>query len=127
MIISAFETNIHFFLDHPPSYYSFPVVIPTFPITLSHSQSAPLSGLLARHIRQGDFSKHYDHFAKHSSSWNGFNMFPELPDKFVVPAPAEGSGMAMEETRNATYRRMCFPSVEQIVHIYSDRGLCKYM
>jgi hypothetical protein len=115
MIISAFETNIHFFLDDASSYYSFPVVIPSFPIFPSHSQSAPLPGLLALHIRQGDFSKHCDHFAEYSSSWNGFNQFPELPDKFVFPPPAQGSGMTVEEARYATYRKMCFPSIEQIV------------
>jgi hypothetical protein len=50
-------------------------------------------------------------------------MFPELPDKFMVPAPANGSGMTAKETGNATYTRMCFPSVEEIKTTPAGRTL----
>ncbi|OBZ68588.1 hypothetical protein A0H81_11555 [Grifola frondosa] len=73
----------------------------------------PIPGLLVLHVRRGDFVDHCLHFAKWSSTWNGFNQFPELPDHFVRP-PALGWGEATEEGREI-YLRHCFPEIEQIV------------
>jgi len=51
-------------LEHPGEITSFP-----FP---------RIDGLLALHIRRGDFAGHCDELAKWSSDWNGFNQFDEL-------------------------------------------------
>lgn len=73
----------------------------------------PIPGLLALHIRRGDFEGHCLHFAKWSSPMNGFNQFPEMPDQFVPPAAA-GRGEYTEEGKEI-YLRHCFPDIKQIV------------
>ncbi|KAI0801371.1 hypothetical protein C8Q74DRAFT_1241589 [Fomes fomentarius] len=73
----------------------------------------PIPGLLALHIRRGDFESHCLHFAKWSSPMNGFNQFPEMPDQFEPPAAA-GRGEYTEEGKEI-YLRHCFPDIKQIV------------
>ncbi|KAL6307767.1 hypothetical protein BKA93DRAFT_727030 [Sparassis latifolia] len=73
---------------------------------------APLSGLLVLHIRRGDFEDHCMHLADWGSRWNGFNSFPELPDKFE---PLRGEGGNASEAMKQLYMRRCFPSIQQIV------------
>ncbi|KAH9854362.1 hypothetical protein C2E23DRAFT_818421 [Lenzites betulinus] len=72
-----------------------------------------IPGLLAIHIRRGDFEGHCLHFAKWSSQYNGFNQYPELPDHFEQPQQA-GWGEATEEGKRI-YLRHCFPDIPQIV------------
>jgi len=93
-------------------------------MTLEHSgeiTSFPfprIDGLLALHIRRGDFAGHCDELAKWSSDWNGFNQFDELPDKFKVP---EGGGWGTNTPENfAIYRKHCYPTVSQIVEKVSS-------
>ena len=71
-----------------------------------------ISGLLVLHIRRGDFSEHCAHLARWSSTFNGFNSFPELPDQFEPP-PGAGWGENTPEN-TALYMQRCFPSIEQI-------------
>ncbi|KAI0756218.1 hypothetical protein C8Q80DRAFT_1127284 [Daedaleopsis nitida] len=73
----------------------------------------PIPGLLALHIRRGDFEGHCLHFARWSSQWNGFNQFAELPDQFEPP-PSAGWGEATPEGEQL-YLRRCYPTVAQIV------------
>ena len=73
----------------------------------------PIPGLLALHIRRGDFEGHCLHFAKWSSRMNGLNQFPEMPDKFEPPL-AKGWGEYTEEGKEI-YLRHCFPDIKQIV------------
>ncbi|KAI0830864.1 hypothetical protein BC628DRAFT_1312385 [Trametes gibbosa] len=72
-----------------------------------------IPGLLALHIRRGDFEGHCLHFAKWSSQYNGFNQFPALPDHFEQP-PMAGRDEATEEGKQI-YLRHCFPDIQQIV------------
>ncbi|PCH34413.1 hypothetical protein WOLCODRAFT_142135 [Wolfiporia cocos MD-104 SS10] len=67
-----------------------------------------LPGLLALHIRRGDYSHHCKHLVKHSSTYTGYSSFPSLPDKFVPP---NGD----HKTREKEYWRHCLPDIEQIV------------
>jgi len=72
LVYEAYDANRHLFeykspkmtLEHPGEITSFP-----FP---------RIDGLLALHIRRGDFAGHCDELAKWSSDWNGFNQFDEL-------------------------------------------------
>jgi len=78
------------------------------------SPSEMIPGLLALHIRRGDFDEHCQNLATWKSNWNGFNKFPELPDKF---SPPEGKTSA---ENLQIYMGHCFPSIEEIVHRVMD-------
>jgi len=65
-------------------------------------------GLLALHVRRGDFDDHCKNLATWSSNWNGFNKFPELSEKFTPP-----QGNLSEKLE--IYMRHCFPTPDQIV------------
>ena len=107
-IESAFENNrplispLTFFDKHLSN-------LPFFRPTIRYPM---ISGLLVLHIRRGDFSEHCAHLARWSSTFNGFNSFPELPDQFEPP-PGAGWGENTPENM-ALYMQRCFPSIEQI-------------
>ncbi|KAJ7574375.1 hypothetical protein C8J56DRAFT_803188 [Mycena floridula] len=89
-------------------------------LKLSAPSNDLLDGLMTVHIRRGDFAAHCTHFVTHSSSYNGFNSFDALPDKFVPPT---GDDIA-ENTRH--YMDHCYPSVslivQRIMEIKAERG-----
>ena len=112
LIYSAFDTNRHFFEQKHPK------------MSLEHLGEAPsppfprIDGLLALHLRRGDFVEHCDELARWSSDWNSFNRFDGLPDKFKVP---EGGGWGTNSPENfAIYRKHCYPTVSQIVEKVSS-------
>ncbi|KAJ7588254.1 hypothetical protein C8J56DRAFT_941228 [Mycena floridula] len=80
----------------------------TDPDSGSASVSANMSGVLAMHVRRGDFAQHCYFFSNASFDYNGFNAFPGFPDKFVVPPKGEQGNVQ-------TYRDHCFPSIERMV------------
>ncbi|TFY54518.1 hypothetical protein EVJ58_g8818 [Rhodofomes roseus] len=85
----AFDQNREVFA---PTYVYVPP-LGTLPMALSGSTAvspsaaryAPIPGLLAIHLRRGDFSEHCTNLARWGSSYVGHNEFPELPDKFHYP------------------------------------------
>lgn len=70
---------------------------------------ATIPGLLAIHVRRGDFVGHCHTLAKILYHFNGFNQFDGFVDRFQVP---QGVGM---EQRYKIYEPHCLPSIEQIV------------
>ncbi|KAH9178049.1 hypothetical protein EDB89DRAFT_1300648 [Lactarius sanguifluus] len=77
------------------------------------SHPTPLSGLLALHIRRGDYVDHCMQIANWSARFMGFNEFPGLPDRFDPPeVPSAGNAPPEELVR---YRAHCFPDIAQIV------------
>jgi hypothetical protein len=76
-----------------------------------YSKPTPLSGLLALHIRRGDFIEHCLHLANWTSRFSSFNEFPGLPDRFIPP-PSNDAQVPEEQAR---YRARCFPEIGQIV------------
>ncbi|KAJ7785211.1 hypothetical protein DFH07DRAFT_975793, partial [Mycena maculata] len=93
LILGAFTDNFKYF--GPPSALE--------------ASSAPLKGLLALHVRRGDYELWCQSAYNNSMPFTGFNSFPALPDKYVAP-DAPGSGTTPEETR-----RRCWPSTDEIV------------
>ncbi|KAG2144520.1 hypothetical protein DEU56DRAFT_790022 [Suillus clintonianus] len=85
---------------------------------LTSKEMDPVRGLLALHIRRGDFAGHCSHLANWSSDWNGFNQFSALPDKFRVPTDG-GWGETTEANTNM-YFKACYPTIEQIVEKVRD-------
>ncbi|KAI0789482.1 hypothetical protein C8Q75DRAFT_718203 [Abortiporus biennis] len=76
-----------------------------------------IPGLLALHLRRGDFNDHCKSLTDWKSPFNGFNDFPEFLDKFEPPS---GSGGGYEhkpstEEGYAGYFKHCLPTIEQIV------------
>lgn len=69
---------------------------------------APIPGLLAIHVRRGDFSEHCLFLASWGAAFNAFNSFPEFLDPWSAP-------QGTEEQRTAGYLRRCYPTIEQIV------------
>lgn len=69
---------------------------------------APIPGMLAIHVRRGDFSEHCLKLASWGIAFNAFNSFPEFLDPWSAP-------QGTEEQRTAVYLRRCYPTIEQIV------------
>lgn len=87
-------------------------------ITASSSEKvsdplSPISGLLAVHIRRGDYEQHCKHLADWSAGFNGFSQFEGLLDRFEVP-PGGGWGENTKENYGI-YGHHCYPTIEQIV------------
>lgn len=78
--------------------------------TLSAERYAPIPGLLALHIRRGDFEQHCKNLADWQAGYVGFNSFPELPDKFSLPPDIPS------ERRRNLYRPRCYPNIWEIVN-----------
>ncbi|KAG8747802.1 hypothetical protein FRC10_011247 [Ceratobasidium sp. 414] len=72
-----------------------------------------IDGLLAMHVRRGDYSYHCTHFANWSSTYTSWALLPQLPDEFKVPEGA-GQGHATPKAI-AEYHQVCWPSNKQIV------------
>ncbi|KAJ7513119.1 hypothetical protein B0H11DRAFT_1698042 [Mycena galericulata] len=91
LILQAFNDNFKFFglpTSSPPA-----------------NSTAPLKGLLAIHVRRGDYETWCDDAYKNTMSYTGFNSFPSLPDKY-----APGSHTTPDDTR-----KHCLPSIPEIV------------
>jgi len=73
----------------------------------------PIPGLLALHVRRGDFDEACGRLSDWASEYNAFNTFSELPDHFVPP-PGSGWGSTSPEAKEI-YWKSCFPTIEQIV------------
>ncbi|KAI0340141.1 hypothetical protein BDW22DRAFT_1334794 [Trametopsis cervina] len=101
---SAFKTNRHLLL--PESQHSPSESGPPCPECDYHYYE--LTGLLAMHVRRGDFLGHCESLGHWSASFNAFNEFDIFPDPWVAP---QGS----EDERMDVYRRRCKPTIEQIV------------
>lgn len=114
LIESAFDANRKVFSSTPtriPSLSTIPLYSHDSSLTSSPSalRYTPIRGLLALHIRRGDFERHCAGLAKWKSSYVGFNSFSELPDHFS-PLPDSS-----EEEREAFYRPHCFVDVADVV------------
>ncbi|KAH9931877.1 uncharacterized protein B0H18DRAFT_871848 [Fomitopsis serialis] len=108
----AFDTNRETFSPTSPSATTLGST-PLYPYSSDVSPSAqrytPLPGLLALHVRRGDFAEHCIHLAKWRSTYVGFNSFPELPDRF------EYLPNTSEQERIQLYRPHCYVEVLDIV------------
>ncbi|VDB96819.1 unnamed protein product [Peniophora sp. CBMAI 1063] len=72
-----------------------------------------LKGLLAVHLRRGDFKGHCENLADWRSEYNAFNARPDFQDQFTIP-PGGGEGKHTDETLK-WYMDHCFPDIPRIV------------
>ena len=123
LILNAYTTNQRIWEPQASAVASrhslsdLPTTVDTQPDTNQTTRTL-LPGVLALHIRRGDFENHCDHMATWSAYYNGWNDFPELPDQFVPP-PGAGWGENTPENR-AIYKTHCFPNIEEIVKKVMD-------
>ena len=105
LIELAFDTNREAISPatslEPPLY--------TVPFTSNRERYTRLPGLLALHIRRGDFEAHCQLLAHHNSSFTAYNAFADLPDRLDTPLSGD------EEERISAYRPHCFPDISEIV------------
>lgn len=105
LIIAAVAANAH--IIHPALSS-----VNTSSFTPS-SQPPPLSGLLALHIRRGDYAEHCVNIAKWSAFYMAFNQFPGLSDRFIRPEVPIREDATIDDI--GPYREHCFPDIGQIV------------
>ncbi|KIY51764.1 hypothetical protein FISHEDRAFT_15814, partial [Fistulina hepatica ATCC 64428] len=81
--------------------------------------AARRKGLVAVHIRRGDYSRHCYNLVRWHSSYMGMHQLPTLPDLFDVETlwngTAAGDEEAITEERTQAYLTHCYPDIEQIV------------
>lgn len=91
-------------------FRNFVLLQPSSAKSLYDVSKSTLSGLVAVHLRRGDYRRHCPRLASWNSSYNGFNTLPTLPDRFD-PTPHKES----RDAYKAYYMQHCLPTVEQIV------------
>ncbi|KZT10756.1 uncharacterized protein LAESUDRAFT_721130 [Laetiporus sulphureus 93-53] len=80
------------------------------PLTVKSAERyARIPGLLAIHVRRGDFVRHCKRLAQWEANYVAYNAFPSMPDQQDfppnTPAPA----------RTEMYRARCYPEIDEIV------------
>lgn len=98
LILEGFNNNLKYFVH--PSEYDSPSPLETY-IT-------PLKGLIAVHVRRGDYETWCQNTYTNRMSFTGFNSFPSLPDKYTPPRPGS-KGNAKSTLKH------CLPSISEIV------------
>ena len=106
LIESAVVSNAHLYTPLPTlwdrlvSMFSKKTTPPETPI--GH-------GVLAIHVRRGDYEEHCKSLAKWGSLYHGWLQMPSLPDRFLPPAKNDSQEYI------EYYARHCWPSIPQIV------------
>jgi len=107
----AFDTNRELFAPSAtmePYLTSLPSIIP------QSERYPPIPGLLALHVRRGDFVRHCKRLAGWGAHLSGYNAFPSLPDSEL--RPANMTALSSDEL----YRVRCFPEIAEIVKKIED-------
>ncbi|KAG6329323.1 hypothetical protein ID866_9766 [Astraeus odoratus] len=101
LIHAAYRRNRHFFEQSGFSS--------TWNSSVLEDLQPMIEGLLAIHVRRGDFEEHCRNLASWEAEWNAWNSFPELIDKFEKP-----KDLSSEDVLDV-YLQRCYPSIQQIV------------
>ncbi|KAH9894968.1 hypothetical protein C8Q73DRAFT_790163 [Cubamyces lactineus] len=103
----AFDTNRDLFASSTEPYLS------STPFTSNAERYSPIPGLMAIHVRRGDYATHCRTLAMWSEDFVSVNAFPGMRDPFVVPPHEEWGNNTPENVE--VYRRRCLPTIEEIV------------
>jgi hypothetical protein len=76
----------------------------------STDSTPPLHGLVAVHLRRGDYTRHCPNLAKWGAEYMGINQHPSLVDRFD-PGPYVND----TQLKESYYLEHCLPTTEQIV------------
>ncbi|KAL0066393.1 hypothetical protein AAF712_006652 [Marasmius tenuissimus] len=91
---------------------NFALLQPSDPRTLLDTgvgKSSTLEGLVAVHLRRGDFAGHCRFLHSHRATFSAYNKHEKLPDRFH-PSPLPDS-----DASRKYYQEHCFPDIDQIV------------
>lgn len=102
LIEDAFKTNQHLF-----------ALSPTLPPPTLKLQYPPIPGLLALHIRRGDFEGHCPNLRYWKVPFSGLNTQPGTIDKDIKLVEKE-DGSLTQASMDA-FQKACYPDVDQIV------------
>ncbi|KAH9944783.1 hypothetical protein B0H21DRAFT_445420 [Amylocystis lapponica] len=108
LVESAFDTNR---VVLAPLNTSEPALVMIPPQLPSAARYTRLPGLLAMHVRRGDYEKHCVNLADWHSTYTAFNSFPAFPDKISEVVPDDVGG----DERRELVRKHCWPSIDDIV------------
>ncbi|KAL5526206.1 hypothetical protein ACEPAG_7545 [Sanghuangporus baumii] len=76
-----------------------------------------IEGLVAVHLRRGDYIRHCPRLARWGATYMGFNQFPELPDRF---SPPDFGSLQSLDGREKYYLQHCWPEIDDIVKKLHD-------
>ncbi|KIJ93493.1 hypothetical protein K443DRAFT_684529 [Laccaria amethystina LaAM-08-1] len=139
LILSAIVRNFNIFEMGSVEPFIFPAPPqPHLPLPSYRSNSA-ITGLLAVHLRRGDYERHCLRLADWRSTWMGVNRLEGLLDQFEDGMPRRDVGSIASATTRATeklnqktendthaaavkayYLSRCLPSVDQVVKRLRD-------
>jgi len=106
LVVAALVANAH--VIHPALSSA------TSASFMPSSKPGPIPGLLALHVRRGDYIEHCINLANWGAGYMGFNEFPGFPDRFTVPTVNSQGDEALKE-KLMIYNPHCFPQIGQIV------------
>ncbi|KAL1951083.1 hypothetical protein VTO73DRAFT_232 [Trametes versicolor] len=106
----AFDTNRGLLVPH--ASHMDPLLTSTH-FTTNAERYTPIPGLMAIHVRRGDYAEHCNLLASMYEDFVSVNAFPYFPDTFTVPSRSAVSTSAVDNEEH--YRQRCFPSVAEIV------------
>lgn len=122
LILSAIVRNFNIF--EMGSVESFILPAPPQPhVSLpSYRSNSMVTGLLAVHLRRGDYERHCLRLADWRSTWMGVNRLEGLLDQFEdrMPQRDEMENVAHAAAVKAYYLSRCLPSVDQVVKRLRD-------
>ncbi|KAF9260588.1 hypothetical protein L218DRAFT_1002551 [Marasmius fiardii PR-910] len=75
---------------------------------LDGGSSSTLKGLIAVHLRRGDFKHHCLFLHKHRAHYVSINQYPPLPDKFTPPSKPDS------DSTLKSYVQHCIPEIDHI-------------
>ncbi|PIL34073.1 hypothetical protein GSI_03784 [Ganoderma sinense ZZ0214-1] len=126
LIELAFDVNRDLFLPqsslaNTPYLSSLPYDSSAPTATTTNAARYPLiPGLMAIHIRQGDYSSHCTTLGSIGDPFVSVNSFPSLPDQLMPPGNRTSHGKLPVEWTGSPeqleyHHRRCFPSIPEIV------------
>ncbi len=115
LIELAFDANRDVFL--PPSLLSSTPYLSSLPYNTSAlitnaARYPSIPGLMAIHVRRGDYAKHCAFLASVGDPFVSINSFPSFPDAALGKFGSQWRGTPAEV---AAHRRRCHPSIPEIV------------
>lgn len=109
LVHAAYKRNRHLFKRFPHRSSRLVTLLDNLGLSGSDAPNSVIKGLMAIHVRRGDFEAHCQHLAEWDADWHAWNSFPEFIDKFEKPTNASPDRVL------DTYIKHCYPDIPQIV------------
>ncbi|KAI0780428.1 hypothetical protein BD413DRAFT_464442 [Trametes elegans] len=100
----GFDTNRELFLSAASMGELY---LSSRPFTTNADRYSMIPGLMAIHVRRGDYDQHCVNLANWGSMYLAFTSFPEMIDRFDPPPRGRA--------KRALYQPRCYPNIQDIV------------